>query len=233
MNNKCGDQFASSLVNSCKKLETLDLSDISLMTDIGIEEILEFYSKQLKSISIRKAYRLTSTSISLIKTFQKLQKLTLSNCLNITDDTLINIINGIGNNLIFVHLESISIGDSALNVISQKCNKLEQLRLYNIQDFMDIKLLVSSEFLTKLKILIIQSCPLLVYGKLNRVAVSISYLEFLNCHSLSQETIYELVSNCKFLEKFVYAGLIFTQKNKSLLKSKNIRYELYVENHDL
>ena len=226
---QCGDAFAKILVNSCKQLKILNLSSISLMSEIGMMEILNSYSKQLTTICIRRAYNVPPQILSRIQEFNNLKCLTLAH-LYINDDSASTIINEIGGNLFFLFLDTIFIGDQTIRLISKKCINLQQLRLYNIQDFTDFRILLSSEYLKKLRILIINSCPLLVYGSLTDIKLSLFHLELVNCDFLEQETIYQFLSRLNSLKKFVYVGYSLSLKNRDFLRSKtSLVHEIYTE----
>ena len=153
-----GDVFAKTLAEKCPLLVGADLTGIISMTEIGWTRLMTSLGPRLQKLYIRRAMQIPLESLLLVQNCTSLKRLTIANVPHMDDDTMVQILQGIGKKLVFLQLESIVVTDTVLYSIATDCPHLSQLRLFQCPDLEKMEILLNNSNLKNLETLIIHNC---------------------------------------------------------------------------
>jgi hypothetical protein len=153
-----GDLFAKTLASKCTELISADLTGIISMTDIGWQCLMKSCGYKLEKLVIRRAMQISLDQFILISSCKILTRLTIANVPHITDEVVVEIMENIGGNLVFLQLESLSITDNSIEAVVKNCSKLVQLRLYQCEQLMSLNFIFEMCELKTLRYLILHGC---------------------------------------------------------------------------
>ncbi|KAJ2995574.1 hypothetical protein HDV02_000633 [Globomyces sp. JEL0801] len=153
-----GDVFAQTLAEKCPLITLADLTGIISMTDMGFNYLMEALSNTLEKLYIRRAMQISVDSLLNVTILKNLRRLTFANVPHLTDQLVVNVMEHIGSQLHFLQLENIPIEDESFIAVSTYCTNLTQLRIFECDDWLDIRNILVESNMKKLKVLIIHDC---------------------------------------------------------------------------
>jgi hypothetical protein len=156
-----GDDFAKTLAEKCPLLIGADLTGIISMTEVGWTRLMTGLGNRLQKLYIRRAMQIPLESLLLVRNCTSLKRLTIANVPHMDDETMIQILQGIGSKLVFLQLESLLITDQVLFSIATDCQNLNQLRLFQCSELQRLEILLEKSNLKRLETLIVHNCEAL------------------------------------------------------------------------
>jgi hypothetical protein len=153
-----GDKFARVISEHCPHLVSADLTGIISMTDEGWVPFMNVCGPTLERLCVRRAMQISLEALQMVSSCSQLTKLTIANVPHLNDATIIHILDSIGSQLHFLHLESLEITNDTLEAVAKHCTKLLQLRIYSCNQLHSLNPILYSPELGFLRYLVLHNC---------------------------------------------------------------------------
>jgi hypothetical protein len=111
---------------------------------------------RLQKLYVRRAMQIPLDCFRLVTSCSSLSKLTLANVPHLDDETTSFILSTLGNQLFFLQLENLMIGNSTFQVVTN-CKNLKQLRIFTCENWTNLDIILESS-MHCLRTLIIHGC---------------------------------------------------------------------------
>lgn len=196
------DEGITAIASSCSSLTLIDLVRCSRITDLSINEIA-IQCPLLQEINLEGCHRITDVSISSLSKNSHLKRIDLSDSLNITDTSIINLSQGC-TNLEDVYLNyCIKLTNEAVFAIARFCSKLKVIYLSRNVNITDEAIVKLAEGCRELEFVYIWRCDNLTNESVVAFATNCPRLKLINLGRISNITddaITHLAKGCRELE---------------------------------